>query len=284
MKSENSSETGNSELQLPGEQGLGFLHKHSDCVLVVARDYRVLSINEAGLVQFGLHKEEALERYFYDAMHLNHTPCDSELHTCPLKKVFETGELVIAEQTFHPNGSELIIDIQAFPLEDKQGEIDRMVIFLRDVTIQRQSLNLERVAQQAKDGTITEIDMLRLLLDNINLALWITDWDNQQVLYVSTAYEAIWGYSCDSLYVEGWSWSANIHPEDRARIVDSYSTNAILGTYDEVYRIIDHEGQVRWIHDRAFPIPDEEGNVWMVAGISEDVTDIKDDIQNNLNK
>jgi len=277
VKPEKGPEFGNSELQYPGEQGLGFLQKHSDCVLVIAKDYRVLAINEAALTHFDLPEEEALKRYYFDAMHLNHSSCDNELHTCPLRKAFETSESVTAEQTYHSGGGELIIEAQAFPLADEEGKPDRAIVFLRDVTLQRQNLNLERLAQRAKDGTITEIELLRLLLDNVNLALWITDWDNQQVLYISAAYEAIWGYSCDSLYVEGWSWSANIHPEDRARIVDSFSTNAVLGTYDEVYRIIDHEGQVRWIHDRAFPIPDEEGNIWMVAGISEDVTDSRSD-------
>lgn len=263
------------KLRYPSEQGLGFLNDFSDCVLVIARDYRILAINEKGLEHYNLTRSEVLKRYYFNTNHLNHSPTSSELHTCPLGKVFETGESITTRQTHHTEAGELVVKAQAFPLTDDSGEITRAIVFLQNVTAQRQAESIENLAKKAAAGTITELEQLRLLLDNINMAFWITDWVNDKVLYISPSYEAIWGYSRESLYDEGWSWSANVHPEDRARIVDAFNTNAPLGTYDEVYRIIRNDGKVRWIHDRAFMIPNEEGGVWLVAGVSEDVTDSK---------
>jgi PAS domain S-box-containing protein len=44
------------------------------------------------------------------------------------------------------------------------------------------------------------------------------------------------------------------------------------GRYEEIYRITRPDGMVRWIQDRAFPIVNERGEVYRVAGIAEDIT------------
>ena len=44
------------------------------------------------------------------------------------------------------------------------------------------------------------------------------------------------------------------------------------GDYDEEYRIIRPDGSIRWIRDRAFPVKDEAGNVYRIAGLAEDIT------------
>lgn len=119
-------------------------------------------------------------------------------------------------------------------------------------------------------------ERFRQIAENIREVFWLTDWTNNKVLYVSPAYEVIWGRSCQSLYDEVHSWSDDIHPEDRRRVSESFHRNATRGTYDEVYRIVHKDGSIRWIHDRAFPIKDRQGKVWRVAGISEDITGLKE--------
>jgi signal transduction histidine kinase len=47
------------------------------------------------------------------------------------------------------------------------------------------------------------------------------------------------------------------------------------GEYDEEYRILRPDHTVRWIHDRAFPVRDETGAVYRVAGVAEDITSRK---------
>ena len=47
------------------------------------------------------------------------------------------------------------------------------------------------------------------------------------------------------------------------------------GTYDEVFRVVRPDGAVRWLHDRAFPVRDESGKAYRIAGIAEDVTERK---------
>jgi len=115
----------------------------------------------------------------------------------------------------------------------------------------------------------------RQLAESINEAFWLTEWSDRKVIYVSPAYGSLWGVSCESLYDNPRSWADNIHPDDRPRVVESFEQNAELGSYVEEYRILQPGGGLRWIYDRAFPIRDESGRVYRMAGISEDITERK---------
>jgi PAS domain S-box-containing protein len=85
-------------------------------------------------------------------------------------------------------------------------------------------------------------------------SFWITDPVKQQLLYVSPAYEKIWGRSCASLYEAPGTWLEAIHPDDRPRIRQAATSKQAQGDYDEIYRVLRPDGTLRWIRDRAFPV------------------------------
>ena len=114
-------------------------------------------------------------------------------------------------------------------------------------------------------------ERFRQLAETISEVFYLTEWDTKRVLYVSPGYEAVWGRSCQSLIEDPRSWSWDIHPEDRQRVVDSFLQQATTGGYDVEYRLLREDGSVRWIHDRAYPVL-KDGKPYRVAGISADVT------------
>jgi PAS domain S-box-containing protein len=115
----------------------------------------------------------------------------------------------------------------------------------------------------------------RQLAESIGAVFWMTDPAKTRTIYVSPAYERIWGRACAGLYASPTDWSDAIHDEDRARVLDGISTRQVDGKYDEEYRIMRSDGSTRWIRDRAFPVRNEAGEVYRVAGIAEDVTERK---------
>ena len=127
---------------------------------------------------------------------------------------------------------------------------------------------------RAKEERIRSEERFRQLAEAIREIFWLTDWETRKVLYVSPAYEEIWGRSCESLLADGRSWSYDIHPDDRERAIEAFDS-AGDGSYDVEYRILRPDGSERWIHDRAFPILDGEGRVYRIAGLSEDMTEYK---------
>jgi PAS domain S-box-containing protein len=108
--------------------------------------------------------------------------------------------------------------------------------------------------------------------ENINEALWLAEANQDHVFYVNPAYERMWGRSAASLYVDPRAFVESIHPEDRDRVVAGLPAQG-LGNYDVEYRIIRPDGTVRWVRDRAFPIRNARGEVYRIAGITDDITE-----------
>jgi PAS domain S-box-containing protein len=115
----------------------------------------------------------------------------------------------------------------------------------------------------------------RQLAESIGAVFWMTDPGRARMLYVSPAYEQVWGRRCAALYASAAEWTHAIHEEDQARVLEALSALTSSGKYDEEYRIVRPDRSVRWIHDRAFPVRNEAGGVDRVAGIAEDITDRK---------
>jgi diguanylate cyclase (GGDEF)-like protein/PAS domain S-box-containing protein len=115
----------------------------------------------------------------------------------------------------------------------------------------------------------------RQLTENITEVFWLTDPSKNEMLYISPAYEKIWGRSCEALRASPRDWLDAIHPEDRERVLAAAVAKQAQGDYDEEYRIVRPDGSIRWIRDRAFPIADPEGHAYRIAGVAEDITEEK---------
>jgi PAS domain S-box-containing protein len=114
-----------------------------------------------------------------------------------------------------------------------------------------------------------QVQLYRELLKNVKDVLWITTRD--RVLYVNPAYENIWGASRERLYRHRESFLLVVHPDDQDRVRDAFEKELQEGTFDEEYRIIRPDGNVRWIHACSFPVFEGDSLV-RIVGIARDVT------------
>jgi diguanylate cyclase (GGDEF)-like protein/PAS domain S-box-containing protein len=117
-------------------------------------------------------------------------------------------------------------------------------------------------------------ERFRQLAENIDEVFWMSNPEKTVMLYVSPGYETIWGRSCQSLYDNPRQWLEAIHEDDRERILELARRQA-TSDYDEEYRIVRPDGGVRWISDRAFPVRDDEGRIYRIAGVARDITERK---------
>lgn len=113
----------------------------------------------------------------------------------------------------------------------------------------------------------------RLLTEHLpETVFWVTDPQTERILYVSPAYERLWGQPRDRLYSHPQSWLDMIHPEDRPRIQTAYAAQTHTGSYDEEYRILHPDGHLAWVRDRRFAIPKATGEVDRLVGLTENIT------------
>jgi len=159
---------------------------------------------------------------------------------------------------------------QALELQASEERSSRLLL-LADKS-RRALLGVLEDEQRAARGLRESEERFRELSDNIQEVFWITDQDTKNLLYISPGYERIWGRTCRSLMENPRAWLEAVHVDDRERVQVAVTTKKVRGDYDETYRILRPNGEVRWIRDQAFPIRDDAGQVVRVVGTAEDIT------------
>ncbi len=172
-------------------------------------------------------------------------------------------KLGIIECIHDAAGREQWVQTDKVPYFDAEGNVVGIVVSSQDITARRES---ERALRESEER-------FRQLAENINEVFWVLDPINERILYVSPAYETVWGRSCETLYGRPRDWLDAIHPEDRPRVDISMTACLATGNYDETYRVLHPDGTLRWVHDRGFPVRDEQGNIYRIVGTAEDITE-----------
>jgi len=131
---------------------------------------------------------------------------------------------------------------------------------------------LRREHRRAHEALAESEQRFRQLAENIQEVFWITNARRNQMLYVSPAFERLWGLPCTDLYERPRLWFDVVHEDDRARVAEATARQAELG-YDIEFRILHADGTVRWIHDKAFPVRGPDGLIYRMVGVAEDVTE-----------
>ncbi|SDJ30820.1 PAS domain S-box-containing protein [Halovenus aranensis] len=134
------------------------------------------------------------------------------------------------------------------------------------------------LAEQTPEHT-SEYDqtpLLREVTENINDVVWLTHVEDEaEIQYVNNAYEEVWGRSPEHLYEDRMSLLETVHPDDRERLREALQKQVQdPDSYDEMYRVVRPDGQLRWVHSRSVGIR-EEGELVRIVGIVTDITERK---------
>lgn len=159
-------------------------------------------------------------------------------------------------------------------VSDRTAELVQTNVRLEQEIAERQAALCER--QRTEVALRQSEEQFRQLAENIHEVFWIIACNDHQMIYISPAYEKIWGRSCASLYQQPKSWAESVHPEDRERVFTAFASR-VPGTvsFNQEYRIVRPDHSIRWIWAREYPIQNDTGEVYRIAGIAEDITERK---------
>lgn len=237
-----------------------------DNIIIVGKDGKLMDVNEAALNNTGFKASDLIGKHFTK---LNILPEeDMPLHLKKVSKVLN-GEIIEPYESRFIDKDNQIHYVETYAnLLEKDEEILGLQIISHDIT------NRKKAEDKLKESE----EKFREIAENIEEVFWIIDIKMNQVIYISPAYEEIWGLSCKSLYKNPKSWIDSIHPDDRERAMNMLfdkTQNVYIGNNDLEYRIIRPNNEVRWISGKGFPITNESGELCRIVGIARDITDLK---------
>lgn len=235
-----------------------------DAVCFIDPDGGLHAVNSQAVTMLGYSDaNELLQKSIFDlAPETEHERIRNDL-----LRAFKTGAIRNVEYTLlRKNDCEFRVEVSATAWQGTGFRPDGVISIVRDIT--------ER--KQAQEALQSSEERFRQMANHIQQVFWMTNVDKTQMIYVSPAYEKIWGRPCAELYESPQSWIESIHPDDRKQIAERAVACQVLGEYNEVYRIVRPDGAIRWIQDRAFPIRDANAAVYRIVGIADDITNRKE--------
>ncbi|MDZ8135285.1 MAG: PAS domain S-box protein [Nostoc sp. DedQUE04] len=245
------------------------VESQTDIIIRIDLQGQITFANAAACQTFGWKQDEFRDRSIFQFLHPDDLPeamedmaaLGSSLH--PLINRERRALTVNGIRWFQWN---------AIAIRNDKGEVLEIQEVGRDMTEQQATLHECQVAEAALRQSE---EKFRKFAENTHAVIWIASTDSFRTLYVSPAYEKIWGRSCQSLLERPESWIDFAHPDDRDRLTIAAKQQLINESVSIEYRILRPDGSMRWIWDRGFAIYDDQGKVQYYGGIAEDITERK---------
>jgi len=160
------------------------------------------------------------------------------------------------------DGVSLFVQITLSPVFDDGGQLVGVVGSSVDIT------GRKRVEEALRESELR----FRQVIDNVPSLFWMTTTNRGETLYASPAFSRIYGRPLSEIPRDTDSILDLIHPEDRERIA-AVMARPVEGPLETIFRVIWPDGTVHVLQDRSFPVRDEQGRVYRVCGLTDDITE-----------
>ena len=163
----------------------------------------------------------------------------------------------------------------------KTGSLARLPLAIKRAVEEKrarvESRRSHQLVEQAQHEAREQEQRFLQLAETIDEVFFVMDADDRKTLYINPAYEKTWGRSCQSLYDNPQSFLEPVPAGDRERLMeymDRISRGEQAGKLE--YRIIQPNGNVRWLLAHAVPIRNERGEVYRIGGVALDITESRE--------
>jgi PAS domain S-box-containing protein len=227
-------------------------HEAPIATIITSATGRIRQVNAAFTRLLGYAPEHVRDHPVEDITH----PDDRAMTSDNIRHSAERGRQQYEKRYLHRDGSTVpvFLTVSVSEVDGTRYLIGQVL----DLTALRQSQHrFEEIA-----GTISEV-------------FWISDPTTEAMLYISPAYERLWGRSGRSLLAEPRSFLEAVHADDRKRVVAAVATKKCGENYECEYRIVRPDGSVRDVWDRGYPARDDAGRLTHYIGVAVDVTERK---------
>ncbi|MFN6462356.1 MAG: PAS domain S-box protein [Nostoc sp. DedVER02] len=202
-----------------------------------------------------------------------HPEDEKRVQTAAAEYFERQGHLYLQYRWQHQSGHYIWIETQAQFFADANGNLTQIIGYVTDIN-ERKRLEAERT--QLETALRESEAQLRQIFDNSQDVFFLKSLDSKQMIYTSPAWEYLYQTPLQQTYDNPQAWLDFIHPDDRDAVV-TFNQQACQGkeVCSFAYRIIRPDNSIRWLWNRSFPIRNEAGEIYRLAGANIDITEQK---------
>lgn len=153
---------------------------------------------------------------------------------------------------------------------NKKGQITDMIGVVQEITNEKKS-QIQLI--EANRNMLESETRLNLAAQSGQLGVW--DWNiRENTLIWNDKMFELYGIEKNIFSNNFEAWEHGLHPDDKeAALESSKSALSLEKDYDNVFRIIQPKGGIKYIHATGIVIKDESGQPYRMIGTNKDITD-----------
>jgi diguanylate cyclase (GGDEF)-like protein/PAS domain S-box-containing protein len=157
----------------------------------------------------------------------------------------------------------------------KAGAADYLVKGQIDAALLERSIRYAIERNRTLEALHKSESQLEGILGSLKDVVWSATAPTFEMLYMSSAVHALYGRSSSEFAANPNLWFEVVHPDDRAWV--EHASQALLhsGSKDLEYRILQPDGTLCWVRDRAYLVCDAGWKTTRINGIITDITQRK---------
>ena len=241
------------------EQYRGLVEVSNNAVFI-NQNNMIVYVNPAAIKLFGAQTADQI--IYKSPFDFFHPDCHEQIIK-RIKLMLDEGVSapLIEEKIVRLDGKILDVETTAAPFMLK-GEKAIQVI-LRNITERKQMEEALKLSEER----------FRLIANTIDEAFWITQSDFSKIIYVSAAFEKIWGIPVERLYNDVNVFDENMHPEDKIKFRKMLDKMAVGKPFELECRLVLPDKKVKWLSLKTFPLLNNGDNtVYQCIGVAHDIT------------
>lgn len=196
---------------------------------------------------------------------------------------------VYQKEYVRKDGALLPVELRTVLIRDEAGRPAGMWAAVRDIAarlrieraLKRAAVELDRRVKKrtadleaSRQALAKSEAQFREMAANIQDVFWLVDAQTGRALYVSPAFEIIWGRPPQKEHPSVLTWAASLHPDDRNRALQAFRQGLAVGRYEKLeVRVVRPDGSIRWIEVSGWIVRTAPGESRRIAGVMRDITD-----------
>ncbi len=227
----------------------------SDVIWLLDKDFRIQRCNKATWTILGKKPEDIIGRHCWEIVHGTQAPWEE----CPGPRMAKS----LQRETIALDLDGRCYQVAVDPILNEQGQLTGIVHTLSDITARKQT---ERETNQWRQRYELVAFAAHMAVYDCNCQTGEIQWGG--------GIEPMLGYTPAQMNGGLKQWEDLIHPEDRARVLDSLAeAERNVAAFEAEYRFRHRDGRYVLLHDRGYPLIHEGAWTRRLMGVMEDVTE-----------